>query len=421
MNNLNITNPLMKTTIAQLVIAAVSLAIVSCGGEDHHASKATPAQGSVLVVFNESVSWDSSFALWSTCLGNGGAGDTITVVSGPLGRSASFKITSALAVQTLDNRVDMASADDELVATMKLLKDMADGRGESISLPKLLTLVRENMVSDTRKVMITSSTLNQDREEPGFSFNDGKYPSDGHLKASINESPFAVQEQEGAMSNVSVVWNDSAVAAAFMNDVHRLSVRRFVTAWVQIQGASIQFGALSTERPVALDSQDRSVEMHVAPTRSAPVVVSQPTKLVAPQPAQAPKHSEAIRESLREQNEVSLEINFDVDSTTIKEESTPLLRSAATAISDKDYELRNFVVEGHTSPEGAAQHNQLLSEKRAASVRDALIRYGVDANRLTGIGYGSSRPMYVGAQEASLSANRRVVLRMVDPNVAERN
>jgi len=419
-NNLNITNPLMKTTIAQLVIAAVSLVIVSCGGEDHDAAKATPAQGSILVVFNESVSWDSSFALWSTCLGNGGADDTITVVSGPLGRLASFTISPELATETLDNRVDMASADDELVATMKLLKGMADGRGESVSLPRLLTLVRENITSDTRKVVITASTLNHDREEPAFSFNEGKYPSDGHLKASINESPFATQGDE--LSNVSVVWNDTAVAGDFMNDIHRLSVRRFVTAWVQNQGASIQFGTLTTERPVVLDSQDSSVVvMRVAATRFAPVVVSQPNKPVAPQPAQAPKQSEAIRDSLREQNEASLEINFDLDSATINEESTPLLRSAATAISDKDYELRNFVVEGHTSPEGAAQHNQLLSEKRAASVRDALIRYGVDANRLTGIGYGSSRPLYVGAQEASRSANRRVVLRMVDPNVAERN
>lgn len=406
----------MKTTIGTFLIATLSLFIASCGGNDRDVVEATPAQGSVQLVFNSTVPWKISFDQWSTCLINGGAGDTITVISGPLGRSASFKITPELAFQTSDNRVDVASANGEIAATMQLLNAIAEERKECISLPKLLTLVRESMASDTRKIMITSSILNQDSEEPAFSFSEGRFPSDGHLQATINETPFATKRD--LLSKVSVVWNDTSVAADFMNEIHRVSVRRFVTAWIQGQGASIQFGLLATERPVVVDANDRSVEMRVAPARSAPVVVSQPTKPSAPV---APKQSNRIIESLKERNEVSLEINFDLDSAHIREESAPLLEATAAAIRDKSYQFQKFVVEGHTSPEGTAKHNQMLSEKRAASVRDALIRYGVDANRLSGIGYGSSRPLYVGEQEASRSANRRVVLRLVDPNVAERN
>lgn len=408
----------MKISIATFIIAAMSIFIVSCGGNDHDVAQATPAQGSVLMVFNSTVPSDISSTQWIDCLINGGAGDTITVISGPLGMVASFKITPELALTTGNNRFDRALATEEIVETMKLLKDMGNKGATAISLPKLLALVRENMARDTSKVMITASTLNQDREEPAFSFSEGRFPSDGHLQASISETPFATKGD--LLSNVSVVWNDTSVAADFMNDIHRVSVRRFVTAWIQAQGASIQFGALATERPVVLESHDNSVEMRVAPTRSVPVVVSQPQP-IQPSAPQAPKPSDGIRESLKERNEVSLEVNFDFDSAHVKDESSPLLEATAAAIRDNSYQFRKFVVEGHTSPEGTAQHNQLLSEKRAASVRDALIGYGVDANRLSAIGYGSSRPLYVGQQEASRSANRRVVLHLVDPNVAKQN
>lgn len=413
----HITIQLMKTNIAQLVIAAVSLVFVSCGDNEQDASKATPAQGSVVVIFNESVPWDKSFELWSTCLGNGGAGDRITVISGPLGKSAFFTITPELAAQTWENRVDIASADDGIVETIKLLKAMEENSTQAVSLPKLLTLIRENITSDTSKVLITSSTLNQDREEPAFSFHEGKYPSDGHLKASINESPFSAHGDE--LSNLNIVWNDTSVAEDFLNDIHRQSVRRFVTAWIQAQGASIQFGSKSTEQSVVIDSGDEAVEMRVATRRPAPVIINQPTKPVVHKPVQTPKKSETIKESLQERNEVSLEVQFDLDSATIRDESHPLLESAAAAMSDIRYQNSNFLVEGHTSQEGSAQHNQKLSERRAASVRDALVRYGVDADRLSVIGFGFSKPVYVGQVESLRSANRRVVLRILDSNLGE--
>lgn len=407
----------MKTSITTLLIAAASLFMVSCGGKDHDNAKATPAQGSVLLVFNETVPRAISFKQWKDCLINGGAGDTITLISGPLASTAAFTITPQLALQSGENRVDLASANEEVAAAMKLIKAIANDQAPIISLPKLFTLIRENMSSDTRRVMITSSTLNQDSEEPAFSFNEGRFPSDGHLQATINETPFATRGD--LLSNVSVVWNDTSVDADFMNDIHRASVRRFVTAWIQGQGASIQYGSLATERPVALDSQDTTVEMRVAPTRSVRVV-RQPSMPSAPA-APEPKQTDGIRESLKALREVSLLIIFDLDSAKIREESTPLLESAAAALRDPSYQFTKFVVEGHTSAEGTAQHNQRLSERRAGSVRDALIRSGVDASRVSAIGHGSSRPLYVRPQEGSPSANRRVVLRIVDANVAKQN
>ena len=50
-------------------------------------------------------------------------------------------------------------------------------------------------------------------------------------------------------------------------------------------------------------------------------------------------------------------------------------------------------IKGHTSDDGNAQHNQILSEQRAKAAVDFLISQGVDASRLSYEGKGSSEPV----------------------------
>jgi outer membrane protein OmpA-like peptidoglycan-associated protein len=53
----------------------------------------------------------------------------------------------------------------------------------------------------------------------------------------------------------------------------------------------------------------------------------------------------------------------------------------------------NMMVElsAHTDSRGTRLYNQRLSEKRAASARDYLIRNGINPARITTMGYGESR------------------------------
>lgn len=51
-------------------------------------------------------------------------------------------------------------------------------------------------------------------------------------------------------------------------------------------------------------------------------------------------------------------------------------------------------IAGHTDQIGEAAKNQLLSEQRAAAVRDFLVEMGIAENRLEVIGYGHSRVLY---------------------------
>ena len=65
-------------------------------------------------------------------------------------------------------------------------------------------------------------------------------------------------------------------------------------------------------------------------------------------------------------------------------------------------------IEGHTDGRGNANANQLLSQKRADSVRDALIAAGVAANRMTSVGMGQDNPVADNETEGGRAKNRRV-------------
>ncbi len=65
-------------------------------------------------------------------------------------------------------------------------------------------------------------------------------------------------------------------------------------------------------------------------------------------------------------------------------------------------------IEGHTDGRGNPNANQMLSQRRADSVRDALIAAGVAANRMTSIGLGEDQPVADNETEEGRAKNRRV-------------
>ena len=75
------------------------------------------------------------------------------------------------------------------------------------------------------------------------------------------------------------------------------------------------------------------------------------------------------------------------------------------------YEGANLTIEGHTDSNGSDAYNQDLSQKRTESVRDYLIKKGISPSRLTGIGYGESRPIADNKTSLGRAKNRRVELK----------
>jgi len=101
-------------------------------------------------------------------------------------------------------------------------------------------------------------------------------------------------------------------------------------------------------------------------------------------------------------------INFDFDKATIKPEFEGVLDAGIEAL--KENPGVNVQVAGYTDSVGTDEYNQGLSERRANAVLGYLSTHGVDASRLTAVGFGESNPVADNATADGRSQNRRVEL-----------
>lgn len=99
-------------------------------------------------------------------------------------------------------------------------------------------------------------------------------------------------------------------------------------------------------------------------------------------------------------------IRFESGRATIDQDSIGLLdRLIETALRCPN---ANIEVGGHTDTDGEAAANQTLSEKRAQSVADYLVKAGLPTDRLRAVGYGSSQPVAVNDTDEGKAKNRRI-------------
>jgi OmpA-OmpF porin, OOP family len=68
----------------------------------------------------------------------------------------------------------------------------------------------------------------------------------------------------------------------------------------------------------------------------------------------------------------------------------------------------NIEVAGHTDADGDGPANHALSEKRAQSVVDYLVRAGLPTSRFAAIGYGSTQPVAANDTDDGKARNRRI-------------
>jgi len=72
-------------------------------------------------------------------------------------------------------------------------------------------------------------------------------------------------------------------------------------------------------------------------------------------------------------------------------------------------------VEAHTDCTRSEEENLVLSETRAAAVKETLVTKGVDGSRITARGWGEAKPAASNATEEGRGANRRVTITLL-PN-----
>jgi peptidoglycan-associated lipoprotein len=147
---------------------------------------------------------------------------------------------------------------------------------------------------------------------------------------------------------------------------------------------------------------------------TAPVSSSTPTSAPAPAstgaapasttaPGQQLTAEQAAKQALAQ---VGYVVYFDYDSAELKSESAAVVAAHAKYLStSSSLKLR---LEGSTDERGSREYNVGLGERRAQSVRKALLLQGVAESQITTLSYGEERPAVDGHDEAAWAKNRRV-------------
>lgn len=154
-------------------------------------------------------------------------------------------------------------------------------------------------------------------------------------------------------------------------------------------------GALSSSVTVTeAEGLESSVEVRVGETISSydGVVTSEGTELSIPS-----------------------QVLFAVDESTLLPEAEARLDDIVEVL--EFYPDAPVEIVGHTDSDGAADHNQDLSERRAQAVADYVTAAGVDASRLTVAGRGETDPVASNDTAEGKQQNRRVeiLIRGVEP------
>jgi len=98
---------------------------------------------------------------------------------------------------------------------------------------------------------------------------------------------------------------------------------------------------------------------------------------------------------------------FESDRARLTKNSEPVLK-ALIRLWKQHPEWKKVRIEGHADARGDAAFNQRLSERRAANVRDALIRLGMDTELVLAEGFGATQLLKDGDTDDDHRMNRRV-------------
>jgi len=111
------------------------------------------------------------------------------------------------------------------------------------------------------------------------------------------------------------------------------------------------------------------------------------------------------------------QVLFATDSAVLRPGAVDKLRALADYLrSERGVRI---AIDGHTDSRGTDAHNQQLSERRAAAVRDAFDQLGVTRARFSVRGYGESQPVASNATPQGMQRNRRVEITLLGRRASE--
>lgn len=105
-------------------------------------------------------------------------------------------------------------------------------------------------------------------------------------------------------------------------------------------------------------------------------------------------------------------VTFETGKADLKTSSYGILNNTVKGL--QKFDSVKVEIEGHTDNVGGEEYNMKLSQDRANSVRDYLVGKGIQAERISAVGYGYSSPRADNESESGRAQNRRIEIRILN-------
>jgi len=158
---------------------------------------------------------------------------------------------------------------------------------------------------------------------------------------------------------------------------------------------------IDTDGDGVMDSVDKCPTVFAQTADGCPPVAAaapEPVPAPAPAPAAAPAGKPIMTFE---------DVNFDFDKATLRPTAAAKIDKAVAYVKETEGE---FELKGYADSIGSEAYNLKLSQRRADAVRNAMIKQGAPADRITAKGYGEASPAASNATKAGRAQNRRVEL-----------
>lgn len=249
------------------------------------------------------------------------------------------------------------------------------------------------------------------------------------------QAPVAIKDAESAVTQAEIIQPDPALAA------HRVYVadRKVETALAQAEtrAAEEHRTTLNDQAEKArLDARTREADLAKADAMTAQAE-SEAQRMAATQ-ARTDADAAQVAANTSQQEAAEMKRQLEILQAQPTDRGLVLtlgdtlfatgrseLQSGATADLDRlsaflnEYPDRTASIEGFTDSMGSEDSNQMLSERRANTVKRYLVGRGVQSERLSASGRGENAPVADNASTAGRQQNRRVEVVISEAGSAE--
>ena len=229
----------------------------------------------------------------------------------------------------------------------------------------------------------------------------------------VMKAPVALKEAEEALEQSQQIWEEEGNTPLVEHYAY-IAKQKTKVAWetAKLNAAQDEVEQAEAERKQVL-IEARKAEAIAAERRAEDALEQVKKERAEAEKArqEASELASRLSEMEARQSERGMvltlgDVLFDFNSSNLKAGANKVVNELAAFL--KEYPQRSIQIEGFTDSIGSAEYNKDLSQRRADSLKDALVKAGISSQRIETIGYGEEYPVATNMNEAGRQQNRRV-------------